>query len=233
MKNQINQKGLNLKIWILISIFALFLFSTIVSANPASVYCAEIGGQPEVNDTSNGQQGLCVLPDGTKYDEWDLFGGIVGQNYTWCTKNSYGTEIKCNETNGFQDCKILCVMQDGTKKDMLTLMEFDKKIVGDYVIMNPIQTCDDNDSDGYNSVTIICMNGTDCDDSNPLIYLGAKEICNGIDDNCNGQIDEESVCSTGNYYDYYIIIALIIFVLAIGLFGIIRLFKKKQENLRA
>jgi hypothetical protein len=32
--------------------------------------------------------------------------------------------------------------------------------------------------------------GGDCNDNNPSISPGLSEICNGVDDNCNGQIDE-------------------------------------------
>nr|WP_158247294.1 putative metal-binding motif-containing protein [Geothermobacter hydrogeniphilus] len=33
----------------------------------------------------------------------------------------------------------------------------------------------------------------DCDDSRDFIYPGAKEICNGFDDNCNGSTDTNEV----------------------------------------
>jgi PKD repeat protein len=41
----------------------------------------------------------------------------------------------------------------------------------------------DADGDGYD-------NRVDCDDHNPAVHPGAVEVCNGIDDNCDGQIDE-------------------------------------------
>jgi putative metal-binding protein len=44
--------------------------------------------------------------------------------------------------------------------------------------------CLDDDGDGY----LDCQG--DCDDHNRSVHPGAPEICNGIDDNCNRQIDE-------------------------------------------
>ena len=58
----------------------------------------------------------------------------------------------------------------------------------------------DNDGDNYGSTPTIqtcntpppgyVVTGGDCNDNNPAAYPGQTEICNGIDDNCNGQTDE-------------------------------------------
>ena len=52
-------------------------------------------------------------------------------------------------------------------------------------------TCDyDGDDDGF-------IGEDDCDDSNPNVYRGAEEICDGIDNNCDGEIDTEAgLCGT-------------------------------------
>jgi hypothetical protein len=62
--------------------------------------------------------------------------------------------------------------------------------------------CTDSDGDGY-GVGDTCS-GPDCNDSNAQIHPGATEKCNGIDDDCDGQIDEtftlgrESTLSSAN-----------------------------------
>lgn len=44
--------------------------------NPASVYCVESGGKLEIRtDASGGQQGICVLANGTECDEWKYYHG--------------------------------------------------------------------------------------------------------------------------------------------------------------
>lgn len=62
--------------------------------------------------------------------------------------------------------------------------------------------CDD-DYDAYcdDSMSIVgnpsaCPSGGgDCDDVSVAVNPGAQEICNGIDDDCNGQTDEGDLCS--------------------------------------
>lgn len=56
----------------------------------------------------------------------------------------------------------------------------------------------DGDSCGNPAISIQALSApagyvidnTDCDDNNPLIHPGAVEVCDGVDNNCNGQKDE-------------------------------------------
>jgi len=72
--------------------------------------------------------------------------------------------------------------------------------------LNTIEYCEfadyymDSDGDGYGDVNIFVnaceipsgyvADSTDCDDTNALINPDAAELCDGIDNNCDGQIDE-------------------------------------------
>jgi hypothetical protein len=58
----------------------------------------------------------------------------------------------------------------------------------------PSSTCDGSIPVGY--VTA----GGDCDDTNPAIHPGATEVCNGVDDNCDGIVNNggSALCDDGN-----------------------------------
>ena len=43
-------------------------------ANPASVYCKEVGGTSSIKKDAQGNEyGMCTLPNGQQVNEWDLF----------------------------------------------------------------------------------------------------------------------------------------------------------------
>jgi uncharacterized protein len=43
-------------------------------ANPASEFCELQGGRVEMDrDEAGNERGMCVLPDGTRVDEWDHY----------------------------------------------------------------------------------------------------------------------------------------------------------------
>ncbi len=64
-------------------------------------------------------------------------------------------------------------------------------------------SCTDRDGDGYGDPASnqCTYSGQDCDDSNPNVNPGSPEVCDGMDNNCNGQIDDEglscNMCTNG------------------------------------
>lgn len=51
--------------------------------------------------------------------------------------------------------------------------------------------CWDMDEDGFEDYR---CGGDDCEDEDPYISPGADEICDGLDNNCNGSVDEWCDC---------------------------------------
>jgi large repetitive protein len=69
----------------------------------------------------------------------------------------------------------------------------------------------DSDEDGFGGVILVAQqacapipgasaNDDDCDDSDPLTYPGALEICDGRDNSCEGDIDEGPIADPVQYY---------------------------------
>jgi hypothetical protein len=70
----------------------------------------------------------------------------------------------------------------------------------------------DGDGDGYgdaSSTALACdaptghvADNTDCDDSTAATHPGATEVCDGIDNNCNGDADSDATDASTWYLDY-------------------------------
>lgn len=57
----------------------------------------------------------------------------------------------------------------------------------------------DRDDDGHRDETAIC-GGDDCDDAHASVYPGKSETCDGLDNDCNGSIDDSlgsQTCGSG------------------------------------
>lgn len=111
-----------------------------------------------------------------------LIVGWEDANSCWIVKNSWGTGWG---EQGFFRIK----WNDNSKLGMdAAVLYFD-----------PPQ-CPDYDQDTYDDAT---CGGQDCDDTNPFVNPSATEECDGIDNNCDGVIDEGCPCTTDNDEDGY------------------------------
>lgn len=82
----------------------------------------------------------------------------------------------------------------------------------DTIFVDSLKLFEDADADGFgNPLSILytsgwtpngyVLNGLDCDDTNPFINPSATEICgNGLDDDCNGLIDD--LCTPANAMNF-------------------------------
>jgi MYXO-CTERM domain-containing protein len=77
--------------------------------------------------------------------------------------------------------------------------------VQDFVSFNGRDLDGDGHGDPNDTVVTMCVppagyvsNDGDCDDTNPAVYPGALEVCDGVDGNCNGVLDDVGLpCTVG------------------------------------
>jgi len=81
-------------------------------ANPAAVYCEELGYEYRSVDTNEGQQGVCILPGGSRCNEWTFLQGKCGQGYSYCARHGYGSKTKADGKNPLSREYSVC-LRDG------------------------------------------------------------------------------------------------------------------------
>ena len=121
---------------------------------------------------------------------------LTGSNIAGC--NCIGGNYWSNNAgNGFSDT---CIDADGNGicDDVYDFSTINAVMVDNFPLTEPVQGCCanlDKDKDGY--ISTVC-GGDDCND-NPVsggavCYPGAPEICDGYDNDCNGQTDDKIAC---------------------------------------
>jgi len=78
-------------------------------ANPAAVYCHELGYQYRIVDTDEGQSGTCIFPGGSRCNDWGFLEGKCGQSYSYCARQGYDLITKTDGRNPFSRQYSVCV----------------------------------------------------------------------------------------------------------------------------
>lgn len=90
-------------------------------------------------------------------------------------------------------------IQDGTLSGYELERSYNAPVAGNQSAVR-FERCWDNDGDGY--LDLSCA-ADDCDDGDASVYPGATEICNQLDDDCDGDVDEEGALGCSPFYlDY-------------------------------
>jgi hypothetical protein len=85
-----------------IFLILIFFFNLLISpgvkalANPAAVYCKELGYKYRIEKTETGEEyGICEFPNGSECEEWEFLKGKCGKSYSYCAKlPKLGLEVK-------------------------------------------------------------------------------------------------------------------------------------------
>ena len=78
-------------------------------ANPATVYCRDLGYEYKIVDTDRGQKGICIFPDKSECEEWQFLTGKCGQSYSYCARQGYDLIIRTDGKNPFSRDYAVCV----------------------------------------------------------------------------------------------------------------------------
>jgi putative hemolysin len=84
------------------------------TADPAAAYCRDLGYAYEIVSTSEGQHGVCILPDSSRCDAWGFLEGKCGQAYSYCAKQGYDLVTRSDGNNPLSREYSVCV-QDQTQ----------------------------------------------------------------------------------------------------------------------
>ena len=85
-------------------------------ANPAAVYCTDLGYDFLVRESAEGgQAGFCIFPDSSECPAWEFFRGECGNEWSYCAKQGFTLETRRDTTAGRSGAYAVCVFDDGSE----------------------------------------------------------------------------------------------------------------------
>jgi putative hemolysin len=78
-------------------------------SNPAGFYCHDLGYKTRINETPEGQEGICIFPDGSECDDWSFYAGLCGQKWSYCELNGYGLKTKTDGKDSYSIYYSVCI----------------------------------------------------------------------------------------------------------------------------
>ncbi|MFN4256885.1 MAG: MopE-related protein, partial [Saprospiraceae bacterium] len=147
------------------------------TATPTNASCADNDGSIAVMASGGSGMGYEYSKNGgTDYQMGSTFGGLAAGTYSVRVKDSNGCQSPASNVTV------------GTTVNLTFYQDSDGDTYGNPAVSQNVCA----QPSGYVS------NNTDCNDTNPNINHDTTETCNGIDDNCNGQIDEGTTDTDGD-----------------------------------
>jgi putative hemolysin len=100
-------------------------------ANPAAVYCNELGYEYDLVDSESGQSGICKFPDGSTCGEWEFLAGQCGEAFSYCAQEGLGIKTLTDGNNPFSPEYAVCVSEDGeVLGSIVDLVDLNEKAKG-------------------------------------------------------------------------------------------------------
>lgn len=100
-------------------------------------------------------------------------------------RTDFCTTVSPNSPDAF--CSFRCSSDDDCPQTVPSSCIFVQRADRLAQVCAPKDLCLDRDEDGFGTGPG-CL-GSDCDDNNPNVYPGAPELCDGLDNNCDGLVD--------------------------------------------
>ena len=93
-------------------------------ANPAAVYCTDMGYKYQViSDGAGGETDICSMPDGVVCGAWDFLEGKCGQPYSYCARQGLGVRTATDGRNSYSPEYAVCVNATGKDVDSATNLD--------------------------------------------------------------------------------------------------------------